>query len=227
MTYWWAQSSASSMAIRHVTVRVVIRPTDSRVRRWVVKRLGCQEEVPGRRAGAAAGGLVPELVPIPGGVFIAGSDGAEREAAYRLDEAAYGHDLTREQRWYEGERPRGGVGVRGFEITRTPITNAQYQAFVRATGHPPPDVDPETWAGYRLNPVHSYRRTRRFAWPDGRPPAGREDHPVVLVAFAQYSGTGLLPQHSKVTSNRLRDIALSSSNPRLSGFSTSPSTTSL
>lgn len=134
--------------------------------------------------GAAAGGLVPELVPIPGGAFIAGSDGAEREAAYRLDEAAYGHGLTREQRWYEGERPRGGVDIRGFEITRTPITNAQYQAFVRATGHPPPDVDPETWAGYRLNPVHSYRRTRRFAWRDGRPPAGREDHPVVLVAFA-------------------------------------------
>lgn len=56
--------------------------------------------------GAAAGGLVPELVPVPGGAFIAGSDGAEREAAYRLDEAAYGHGLTREQRWYEGERPR-------------------------------------------------------------------------------------------------------------------------
>ena len=40
----------------------------------------------------SAADMVPvrETVDIPEGPFIAGSDRAEREAAYRLDEAAYG-----------------------------------------------------------------------------------------------------------------------------------------
>ena len=123
---------------------------------------------------------VPELVAVPAGAFIAGSDRAEREAAYRLDEAAYGHRVTREQGWYDGERPRHREMTGSYDITRTPITNAQYAAFVLATGHPVPDVDAVTWRGYRL--AHPYQRTRRFAWSGGGRPAGREDHPVVLVS---------------------------------------------
>ncbi|WP_299617501.1 SUMF1/EgtB/PvdO family nonheme iron enzyme [Pelagibius sp.] len=122
----------------------------------------------------------PEVVDIPAGPFIAGSDRAEREAAYRLDEAAYGHSRTREGRWYEGERPRETLELPAFAITRTLITNRLYAAFVEATGHPAPDVDPRTWAGYGL--IHPYERTRRHAWRGGRPPPGREDHPVVLVS---------------------------------------------
>ncbi|MHA1537048.1 MAG: formylglycine-generating enzyme family protein, partial [Alphaproteobacteria bacterium] len=30
--------------------------------------------------------------------------------------------------------------------------------------------------------IHPYRRTRKFVWKDGRPPAGRLDHPVVMVS---------------------------------------------
>lgn len=131
-------------------------------------------------AGAAPTGMrVPETVLIPAGPFIAGSDRAEREAAYVLDERAYGHDVTRRNRWYEGETRRNPT-LPAFRITRTPITNAQYAAFVAATGHPVPDVDRETWAGYHL--IHPYARTRRHAWSGGRPPPGRDDHPVVLVS---------------------------------------------
>jgi formylglycine-generating enzyme required for sulfatase activity len=122
---------------------------------------------------------VPETVAIPTGRFVAGSDAAEREAAYRLDERAYGHTVTRDNKWYEGERQRDPAETGAFAITRTPITNAQYAAFVAATGHRAPDVDPQTWRGYRL--VHPYARTRRHAWAGGGPPAGREAHPVVLV----------------------------------------------
>ena len=32
--------------------------------------------------------------------------------------------------------------------------------------------------------MHLYPRTRRQAWRDGKPPAGREMHPVVLVSHA-------------------------------------------
>ena len=132
---------------------------------------------------AAAGGegiAVPPTVDIPPGPFIMGSDRAEREAAYRLDEAAYGHRRTRQWRWYENEPRRAPVHTPAFAITRTPITNAQYAAFVGATGHPAPDVDVKTWASYQL--VHPYERTRRHAWSAVRPPAGRADHPVVMVS---------------------------------------------
>ncbi len=131
-----------------------------------------------------AGGVdhAPELVIIPAGSFIAGSDAAEREAGYRLDEAAYGHSVTRQQRWYASERPRGAAETDAYAITKTLITNAQYAAFVAATGHRAPDVDAETWKGYRL--VHPYERTRRHAWTGGQPPPGHRDHPVVLVSHA-------------------------------------------
>ncbi len=125
---------------------------------------------------------MPDLVAVPAGPFVAGSDRAEREAAYRLDEAAYGHGRTREWKWYENEPARAERALAGFEITRTPITNAQYAAFVAATGHSAPDVEAETWRGYGL--IHPFARTRRHAWAEGRPPRGRENHPVVLVSHA-------------------------------------------
>ncbi len=122
----------------------------------------------------------PPLVKIPPGPFIMGSDEAEREIAYRLDERAYGHSITREQRWYAGEAKRGTVELAAFSITRTPITNREYAAFVVDTAHRFPDVDAATWVSYGL--VHPYQRTRRHAWRDGWFPAGREAHPVVLVS---------------------------------------------
>jgi formylglycine-generating enzyme required for sulfatase activity len=130
--------------------------------------------------GACGGIDKPELAAVPAGSFIAGSDRSEREAAYRLDAAAYGHDLTRRGRWYESEPPRQTVETSAFAITVTPITNARYAPFVAAAGRPVPAVDAETWAGYAL--VHPFERTRRHAWDDGRPPADRADHPVVLVS---------------------------------------------
>ena len=138
-------------------------------------------------SGAVLGGtahaetaIAPEVVEVPDGPFIAGSNAAEREYAYRLDEAAYGHSRTRERGWYDRERRRGTKTLERYLITRTLITNAQYRAFVEATGHRVPDVDVETWRGYRL--IHPYERTRRHAWTDGKPPPGREDHPVVMVS---------------------------------------------
>ena len=125
---------------------------------------------------------VPETVRIPAGDYTGGSDQAERETAYRLDERAYGHSVTREQEWYADERPRDTYSTDAFAIARTPITNRQYAAFVQATGHRAPDVARATWKGYGL--IHPYERTRRFAWSNGRPPEGRGDHPVVLVSHA-------------------------------------------
>jgi formylglycine-generating enzyme required for sulfatase activity len=134
----------------------------------------------GWAASAAGGEPLPALVAVPAGPFIAGSDRAERESAYRLDMAAYGHALTRQQGWYENERPRATYETEAFRIMATPVTNARYAAFVAATGHRPPDIDAESWAAQGL--IHGYDLTRRHAWRDGRPPPGREGHPAVLVS---------------------------------------------
>ncbi|MDX1486044.1 MAG: SUMF1/EgtB/PvdO family nonheme iron enzyme [Alphaproteobacteria bacterium] len=123
---------------------------------------------------------LPELVRIPAGAFIAGSSRGERERAYRLDEAAYGHAVTRRDRWYENEPARGPRTTGAFAITATPITNQHYAAFVAATGYRAPGVDRATWKSYGL--IHPFARTRRHAWIGGRPPKGRARHPVVLVS---------------------------------------------
>ena len=96
----------------------------------------------------------PELIDIPTGPFITGSDRAEREYAYQLDEQGYGHRLTREQRWYEDERERQHMTVGAFAIMKHLVTNRDYRRFVGATGHRAPDVDRQTWQSYGL--IHPY-----------------------------------------------------------------------
>ena len=55
---------------------------------------------------AVPASAVPAVVELPAGRFIAGSDAGERELAYRLDEKAYGHSVTRNNGWYDDEAPR-------------------------------------------------------------------------------------------------------------------------
>lgn len=128
----------------------------------------------------ANGNGLPETVAIPAGSVVIGSSRVERAAAYRLDQAAYGHARTRDWLWYENEPRRQKKATGRYRITKTPITNAQYAAFVAATGHPAPDVSREEWQRRRV--VHPYQRTRRHAWQKGKPPEGRDEHPVVLVS---------------------------------------------
>ncbi|MBT4044058.1 MAG: SUMF1/EgtB/PvdO family nonheme iron enzyme [Rhodospirillaceae bacterium] len=130
---------------------------------------------------AQAAVLFPQTITIPAGNFIAGSNQVERDTAYDLDQAAYGHDRTRKWGWYDDERPRGRQHLATFAITRSLITNRQYASFIAATGRPVPNVDLKIWRSYGL--IHPHHRTRRHAWKDGHPPAGREDHPVVLVSY--------------------------------------------
>lgn len=56
--------------------------------------------------------------------------------------------------------PAALVSLPAYRLSRTPVTNAQYAAFVRASGHPAP----------------SY-------WPEGKPPRGRDQYPVVRVSW--------------------------------------------
>lgn len=83
-----------------------------------------------------------DWVTIPVGVFMMGSNPAlDREAA-------------------RDEQPQHPVEVSEFRIAREPVTNAQYEAFVDATG--------------QALPAH---------WEGGRIPAGQDSHPVVCVSW--------------------------------------------
>lgn len=60
------------------------------------------------------------------------------------------------------------VEVGDFWIDLTETTHAEYARFIEATGYRPPFVD-EPWA------------MDGYSWVGGEPPAGLDDHPVVLV----------------------------------------------
>lgn len=129
----------------------------------------------------------PGMVSIPGGTFLMGSD-----------------------RHYPEEAPAHEVSVGGFWMDETPVTNAEFERFVQATGHvtlAERPANPEDYPGAlpeKLAPssvVFAKPRGRvdlrnRYNWwvyvpgADWRHPqgagsslAGLSEHPVVHVAF--------------------------------------------
>lgn len=83
-----------------------------------------------------------ELVRVPAGEFLMGSDPAKDKNAR------------------PEEQPQHCVYASEFYIGKYPITNEQYAAFVKATKHRAPDH-----------------------WKNGQIPAGKENHPVVVVSW--------------------------------------------
>ncbi|MBI3326249.1 MAG: SUMF1/EgtB/PvdO family nonheme iron enzyme [Nitrospinae bacterium] len=131
------------------------------------------------------------MVKIPAGPFIMGSTPEEREYGYRLDEER-GSSVARENRWFEHET-RGTRHLDVYRIDVYPVTNADYQAFVNATGHPSPSVTREEWESYGL--IHGYDAVQRFLWRNRTYPPARGRHAVVLVthtdatAYCTWRGT--------------------------------------
>ena len=91
--------------------------------------------------------LSDEMVIIPAGEFLMGSpdDGMS----------------------YDDERPQRKVYVSSFSIDRHEVTNARYQQFVNATGHPAP----------------RHQKPEFTLWGHNAPLAGSEQHPVVNVSW--------------------------------------------
>jgi formylglycine-generating enzyme required for sulfatase activity len=82
----------------------------------------------------------PELILIPAGEFLMGSD------------------PQKDRKAFEDEKPQHTLYLPDYSIAKTPVTNAEYLPFVEATG--------------REAPKH---------WQAGKPPTGKERHPVVYV----------------------------------------------
>jgi formylglycine-generating enzyme required for sulfatase activity len=88
----------------------------------------------------------PELVPVPAGAFWMGTSDPQVEALRARYEWAKDFDFGREQ-------PQRELTLPEYQIGRYPVTNAEYAAFVRATGHRPPshwrgDTFPEELASH-------------------------------------------------------------------------------
>jgi formylglycine-generating enzyme required for sulfatase activity len=95
--------------------------------------------------------LEPQMLRIPAGNFLMGSSPEQAEQAIKD-----GADKS----WVEREQPQHEVELSEYSIGKYPITNREYQAFVKGTDHKPP----QDWDGDQY-------------------PAGKGDHPVVYVSW--------------------------------------------
>lgn len=138
---------------------------------------GAPHEVSAARAGAAPLSLAADarMVAIPAGRYILGSTPEERAAAFD-DYAATAHAATPETRPpFDSEADRHNAMLPAFRVDLMPVTQAAFAEFVIETRAAVPTVDPADAASPEV---------ARFAWSGGRPPGGREDHPVVLVTWS-------------------------------------------
>lgn len=122
------------------------------------------------------------MIAVPAGQFVAGSTPEERQAAYDDHAHSAGSDLARLERWFDREADRHLETLPAYRIDLMPVTQAQYAEFVAAGGAQPLVVDEAAWTAQGFG--HDFAtEVARFVWVDGRPPSGREDHPVVLVTW--------------------------------------------
>jgi len=107
--------------------------------------------------------LLPELSMIPAGEFVMGSEDADPD-----------------------ERPAHAVYLDAFSIGVQPVTQAEYEVFVKATGHRVPAIYelPLVVTAGGVERERSFRQTGEpYVWIDSSPPPDRLNHPVTLVRF--------------------------------------------
>lgn len=156
---------------------------------------GCTETIetptksePLGQAVCDAGG---DFIFIPAGEYTAGSDRNERDYGYQISAAAIvnpqrtlaeAEAQLRQRRWFDREPRSSQNQLPAFCMGRNLITNADYQAFIQATGHPTPGISE---ADYQTQGflVHPYAAVTPFLWQGNRYPADQADHPVVLVSY--------------------------------------------
>ncbi|NEQ51049.1 MAG: formylglycine-generating enzyme family protein [Leptolyngbya sp. SIO3F4] len=133
---------------------------------------------------------VDGAVYIERGRYIAGSDQEERDYAYRLSAESLANtpeeriDIEtrlRQQRWFDFEPDKKTRRMGAFCINRNLITNEEYQEFVLATGYHQPGITAENYQEQNML-VHSYQALRPYFWRSYQFPAGKANHPVVLVS---------------------------------------------
>lgn len=129
-------------------------------------------------------------VYIQQGRYVAGSDQEERDYAYRISAEALANTpeemvdvetRLRQQRWFDFEPEQKTRRMAAFCIDRHLVTNEEYQEFILATGYHQPGITPENYQEQNML-VHSYQALRPYFWRSFQYPAGKSNHPVVLVS---------------------------------------------
>jgi len=137
-----------------------------------------------------------QLIVVPGGQFIIGSTPEERAVAYDEFLSSAGNDGARTNKWFDREEDRHLEKLGPFRIDLRPVTQVEYAEFVTAGKAPAPAIDEAAWIKQGFAQEFA-TQVARFNWIDGRPPHGKEDHPVVLVtwdeaqAYCAWRGTAV------------------------------------
>jgi len=119
------------------------------------------------------------MAPIDAGSFVVGSSAAERRWAYD-----HSPPFVRQQGWYDAwELSPRTVTLARFAIDPRPVTQAEYAAFVAATGHRAPWISAQAYQTQGFL-VHPYASVKKYLWAGKAPPAELRTHPVVLVSRA-------------------------------------------
>lgn len=133
----------------------------------------------------------PGFAYVREGEFIAGSDRPERDYAYQISAAATAKEpdaiaaaeqALRAKGWFDNEPERQKRSLPSFCLAEHPITNQEYQVFVRATGHRPPDISPQEYQAQGFL-AHRYEAVEPYRWQGMQYPPGKGQHPVVLVSY--------------------------------------------
>lgn len=133
----------------------------------------------------------PGFVHIPAGDFIAGSDRAERDYGYAISAAAIARTPAeiaqaearlRDRRWFEFEASQQQQSLGAVCLQANLVTQADYGAFVAATGHRSPGISETDYQDQGFL-VHPYEDVVPYLWAEGSWPAGTAQHPVVLVSY--------------------------------------------
>jgi formylglycine-generating enzyme required for sulfatase activity len=124
------------------------------------------------------------MIVISAGRYVAGSTPEERTAAYDDYATTAKRDTAREHAWFDTEEPRHVATLPQFRIDLMPVTQAAYGELVAAGLAPPPAIDEPGWKAQGFSQDYA-TQVARFVWHDGRPPKDHEDHPVVLVTWAE------------------------------------------
>lgn len=115
---------------------------------------------------------------IPAGEFFAGSSEYERSLAL---EATAAGGLELDPAWLDHEEDFGPAETAAFEIARAPVTQAEYMAFVRWSGHRAPGMTEEDWEEQGFT-AHPFATVGAYVWRGTRHPTDLGSHPVVLVS---------------------------------------------
>ncbi len=116
---------------------------------------------------------------VPAGPFSMGSDKRERGLAWSLSSPE-----TVAANWFSAELPRHRTELEAFCIDRRLVTQRRYAEFASRTGHRTPGISHAEYFRQGFL-VHDYdSEVVPYLWRGRRPPAGRGDHPVVLVSAA-------------------------------------------